>query len=308
MTPKSFMLRSEKEDRLDRVIVGECSELSRNFVHQLIQKGRVSVNGTVRVKKSFKVEPEDQIEVSIPEPIALEIPSEDLQLKVLHEDDSILVIAKPAGVLTHPLHPGQGGTIVSGVLHLVSNLSGINGVLRPGIVHRLDRETTGALIIAKTDLAHRSLQEAFAKRDVEKTYFAVCQGSRRSSEGQIEKPLGRHPKKRHLRQVDPEGKSALTNYKIIKSWDKFHLILLRPQSGRTHQIRVHLKSIGLPILHDLEYGGRSIPRWVKRVQLHAFSLKLVHPTRDEPMFVRCSLAQDMLQVIHRLNRGERYVG
>jgi 23S rRNA pseudouridine1911/1915/1917 synthase len=308
MTSKSFMLKSEKLDRLDRMVSEEIPELSRNAVHHLIRKGLIAVNGTVVLKKSQKVEPEDEIHVRLPEPVALDLPKEDLGLKILHEDDSILVIGKPAGILTHPLHPGQGGTVVSGVLYLASNLSGINGVLRPGIVHRLDRETTGVLVVAKTDQAHRALQESFAKREVKKTYFALCQGSPKSSQGEISEPLGRHPKKRHLRQVDPQGKSALTRYQIIKTWDKFHLILLRPQTGRTHQIRVHLKSIGLSILHDLEYGGRAMPRWMKRVQLHAFSLSLKHPITKENFFISCPLEKDILQVIHRLNRGESYVG
>jgi 23S rRNA pseudouridine1911/1915/1917 synthase len=218
-----------------------------------------------------------------------------------------MAVHKPAGILSHPNHPGQKNTLVHGLLHLGRALSSINGVLRPGIVHRLDRETSGVMLIARTDRAHRALQDAFARREIKKVYFALSYGRLDQLEGEIQLPLGRHPKKRHLRQVDPKGRDSWTRFKVIRSWDRFHFIRLEPLTGRTHQIRVHLKSRGMPILHDLEYAGRPISKWVQRLQLHAFSIKFTHPINGEPIFVRSPLERDMIDVVRRLNRGETYV-
>jgi len=294
-------------DRLDRFLAKNLEDSSRTYVQSLIVDGNVRVNGDRILKKNHRIEPGDSVEVNFPEPVELSLRPRDVGLKLLYEDDDLLFIHKPAGILTHPNHAQQEDTVVHGLLHLGVNLSSINGVLRPGIVHRLDRETSGVMVIARTNTAHQNLQEAFAKRRIQKVYFAICYGREIPVEGEVNLSLGRDPKRRNLRRVDPNGREARTRYQILKSWDRFHFLRLEPASGRTHQIRVHLKALGIGIAHDREYGSRPIPKWVQRLQLHAFSLRLTHPIQGVEMLVRSPLEEDMQSVILRLNRGERYV-
>ena len=295
------------EDRLDRFLAAYLANSSRSYVQTLILQGHVLVNEQKVVKKNHRIAIGDQVEVLFPEPVELELTPRDVGLKLLYQDEHILLIHKPAGILTHPNNAYQDDTVVHGLLNLGVELSSINGVLRPGIVHRLDRETSGVMVIARTNTAHQNLQKAFASREIQKIYFAVCYGNGVPLTGQIDYPLGRDPKKRNLRRVDPGGREARTNYQIIKSWDRFHLVRLAPATGRTHQIRVHLKELGIAIVHDLDYGGRSIPKWVKRLQLHAFSLRFRHPVSGTVIRIKSALEEDMQDLIRKLNRGDRYV-
>lgn len=294
-------------DRLDRFLADHLKNASRSYVQTLILKGHITVNGQRILKKNHRLELGDEVQVVFPKPTELKLKPRHVGLKLLYEDEDILLIHKPAGILTHPNNAGQEDTVVHGLLNLGVELSSINGVLRPGIVHRLDRETSGVMVIARTNTAHQNLQKAFARREVQKIYFALCYGSIVPLKGEINHPLGRNPKRRNLRRVDPEGREARTHYQIIKSWDRFHLVRLAPASGRTHQIRVHLRELGIAIVHDLDYGGRPIPKWVKRLQLHAFSLRFRHPVQDTMIRVKSSLEEDTRGVIKRLNRGEKYV-
>ena len=301
-------LHCVEPERLDKFLALQLPDFSRSYINRLISDQAVFIGDEIAKKKSYRLKAGDCIRLEIPELVELETPSEDLGLKVIYEDSDLLVIEKPHGMLTHPLHPGQGGTVVSGALHLSRDLSGINGTLRPGIVHRLDRDTSGVLAIAKNDFSHRKLTDAFSERRVQKTYFAVCYGRLARTSGEVDLSLGRDPRRRTLRMVDPSGKTALTRYRSVLSWDRFHLMQLKPYTGRTHQLRVHLKSIGVPIVHDLDYQGRNLNKWVSRMMLHNFCLGLEHPRTGERMQFKSPLNGDMLSLIHRLNRGERYVG
>jgi 23S rRNA pseudouridine1911/1915/1917 synthase len=293
--------------RIDKVIQGNFPDYTRSFLQGLLENGHVVCNGKQVTKKSYKVKSSDVILVEIPEPEAIVTPAEDIPLKIVYQDADIAVINKPFDMLTHPLHPGQGGTLVNALLFHLKDLSGINGKLRPGIVHRLDRNTSGLIIVAKNDQAHQSLQEQFASRTVKKVYYALVYGALTQKRGEIAAPLGRDPKRRNLRCITPEGKNARTLYRVIKSWDKFHLVRVRILTGRTHQIRVHLKSIKVPIIGDGDYQGRLLPKWVKRTQLHSFSVTIDHPRTGERMCFKDSLALDMLSCIEKLNNGDRYV-
>ena len=305
-TRETFTFTVDKVSRLDNFIADATPELTRSRCAILLKNGCIKVNGQVITKKSFKVQIGQEVTLIIPDPVSISTPAEDLGVSVIFEDQDLLILKKPSGVLTHPIHPGQGGSMVSAALFICSQLSGINGKLRPGVVHRLDRETSGILVMAKNDYAHNKLQRDFHDRRVKKTYFAITYGASSDRAGSIELPLGRHPRKRTLRTVDHQGKDALTRYRIIKSWGKFHLVHLQPHTGRTHQLRVHLKNIGMPIVHDRDYQGRSLGQWVNRVQLHHHNIRLDHPRTGESMLFRCPLLPDMLKLISRLEAGETY--
>jgi 23S rRNA pseudouridine1911/1915/1917 synthase len=304
---QDFTFINEIPVRIDIFLSESLPEKSRSFIQSLLSDGHIQVNKKQVEKKSHKLKTGDQVDIHIPMAVALETPAEDMNLTILHEDDHLLAVLKPWGILTHPLHAGKGGSLVSGLLHQCEFLSGINGVMRPGIVHRLDRCTSGVLIVAKEDQTHRKLQEYFSKRTIQKTYYALCYGNVKEDEGIINLPLGRDPKRRTMQLVDDSGREAISHYKVIKSWNKFHFVQIRPKTGRTHQIRVHLQSIGLPILGDTDYNGRFLPKWLKRVQLHSYSIKFIHPVTQQEMFIRTAIDADMISVIKRLNRGEKYV-
>ncbi len=300
-----YELVATESERMDQFLTRNLSQYSRGFLQKLIESGQVFRNSVPVKKKSEIIRENDQIVIHIPELEELPLKPEDLDIKVLYEDQDILVVVKPSGMLTHPLHPGGSGTLVNAVMHLVSELGGINGVLRPGIVHRLDRETSGVLVIAKNDLAQRNLQQDFANRRVEKFYYAFVYGKLDSASGKIDLPLGRDPKRRNLRKVDESenGRQATTIYQISRSWNRFHLLRLQILTGRTHQIRVHLKSIGVPILGDSDYNGRLLPGYTKRVMLHSYSLKIHHPRTGESMRFVSPWPEDMITMMQVLNSG-----
>ncbi|MCJ8347175.1 RluA family pseudouridine synthase [bacterium] len=304
---QQFTFTCDSRQRIDKFISESLEHQSRSFLQGLLVDGCIKINSKTITKKSFKLNPGDLVEISIPAAVALETPAEDMNLNILYEDDHLLAVLKPWGILTHPLHAGKGGSLVSGLLHHCKFLSGINGVMRPGIVHRLDRCTSGVLVVAKEDQTHRKLQEYFANRVIQKTYYALCYGNPEQSEGIINLPIARDPKRRTFQKVDDSGREAISHYKIVKSWNKFHFVQITPKTGRTHQIRVHLRAIGLPILGDTDYQGRYMPKWLKRVQLHSRSIEFKHPVSQQRVFIRSKIDADMISVIRRLNRGEIYV-
>lgn len=306
-TSQNFSFTAESSQRIDKFLSDSLSDKSRSFLQNLLSNEKISVNGKVKSKKSFKLKVGDIVEIEIPPVIALETPAEDMNLNILYEDEHLLAVLKPWGILTHPLHAGKGGSLVSGLLHQCEFLSGINGVMRPGIVHRLDRCTSGVLIVAKEDQTHRKLQEYFSNRTIQKTYYALCYGNPKQQEGIINSPIARDPKRRTFQIIDESGRESISHYKIVKSWNKFHFVQIKPKTGRTHQIRVHLQSVGLPILGDTDYQGRFMPKWLKRVQLHSRSIEFLHPVTQKRVFIKSSIDADMISVIRRLNRGERYV-
>jgi 23S rRNA pseudouridine1911/1915/1917 synthase len=306
--------------RLDLFLASACSDLSRSRIQKLIADGAVRLGG-VPAKRSHVVRAGDDVEVDVPEPRPAEIAAEDIPLAVLFEDEHLLAIDKPPGMVVHP-SPGHGsGTLVNALLHHVRDLSGIGGELRPGIVHRLDRHTSGVLLIAKTDLAHASLSRQMKKRSMRKEYLALVAGIPRVRKGEITLPIGRDPRDRKkmkaFRKTEegeaPPAREAKTLYAIEREWPALGLTLLRCRlvTGRTHQIRVHLAAAGLPLVGDPVYGR---PRYEKikdarlkktlgefpRQALHAERIGFRHPATNEPLEIKAPLPADLSGLLGRI--------
>jgi len=266
--------------RIDRHLVTALPELSRSRIQQLIRSGSVRLNGAI-TRPHQLVRTGDQIELTNPPPEKIETRPEAIPLEILFEDDDLIVINKPAGMTVHPGAGHHEHTLVNALLHHCSTLSGIGGKERPGIVHRLDKETSGCLVAAKNDIAHRELSKQFADRTVNKIYLALVAGKLRKQTGVIEQKIGRHPVHRQRMSVaSPRGRAAKTEYRILCSNDQASLIECKLHSGRTHQIRVHLHHLGHPVLGDKIYA----PRFAKnlpRQMLHAWKLGFRHPRIGE---------------------------
>ena len=267
-------------ERLDRFVTAQLPELSRSRVQALVLSGDILLNGAA-ARSSEALHAGDEITVHVPASAPqTELQAEDIPLVILHEDSDLVVINKPAGLVVHPGAGNATGTLVQALLHHCKDLSGIGGVERPGIVHRLDKETSGCLVIAKNDAAHQSLAAQFANRTVEKTYLAIVEGTLRRGSGVIEAAIGRHRSNRQKMAVDLTGKGreAVTQYRVIAAADGLSLVECLPKTGRTHQIRVHLKHLGHPLAGDPVYGRRGR---FERHLLHAWKLSFDHPRSGE---------------------------
>jgi 23S rRNA pseudouridine1911/1915/1917 synthase len=266
--------------RLDRFVATAIEGLSRSRTKTLLESGEILRNGApTRAAEILRAG--DTLTVRIPDATPVEeLVGEDIPLAILHEDSDLLVLDKPAGLVVHPGAGNATGTLVQALLHHCKDLSGIGGVERPGIVHRLDKETSGCLVIAKNDLAHQSLAAQFADRTVEKTYLAIVEGTPRRRTGEVNEPIGRHAVNRQKMKVTTaeKGREALTLYKVLTSADGLSLVECRPRTGRTHQIRVHLRHLGHPIVGDPVYGKRGK---YERHLLHAWRLSFDHPRTGE---------------------------
>ena len=289
--------------RLDRAAAALLPAHSRSFVARLIEEGRVAVAGRAVTKPSHRVAAGDAVDVEVPPPAPTDVVSQDLPLTVIHEDDDIVVIDKPAGLVVHPAAGHADGTLVNALLFRVKDLSGIGGELRPGIVHRLDRDTSGVMVIAKNDAAHRALTAAWSS--VRKEYLAVVYGIPKKSRGVIDAPIGRDRRNRKRMAVVADGRRAVTEYEVVEPLRHASLVRCTLRTGRTHQIRVHLKSIGHPIIGDPLYSGpqwRGIPD--KRLQkaISAFPRQALHAARitiPQGMF-EAPMPDDMRELIAAL--------
>lgn len=268
---------SEKEVRLDRYIA-ENTDLSRNFVQRLIREGNVLLNNN-QVKGSTIVKKGEIISIKIPEPAKLKLKAEKIPLDVLYEDKYLLVINKPQGMVVHPAKGHESGTLVHGLLAYCKDLSGIGGQARPGIVHRLDKDTSGLLIVAKDDKTHKKLSLALEKREVERTYVAIVQGRWDAGEGTISAPIARHPTKRVCMAVVQNGRNAITHFKVLRVFDKHGFVQLKLETGRTHQIRVHMAFVGHPVVGDRIYNQDVTDD--EKLLLHAAKLKFNHPASGD---------------------------
>ena len=273
-------------ERLDRFLQTNVADLSRSRLQDLIRDGSVTLNGR-STKPSAQLKPGDLIEITIPEPQPVEVKAQDIPLDVLYEDSDIIVINKPSGLVVHPAAGNPDGTLVNALLHHCDDLSGIGGELRPGIVHRLDKETSGCMVAAKHDRAHQLLTERFSERRISKLYLAAVNGMPKEQNGRIENFIGRHPvdRKRMAVLFDGSGKSAITEWKLAGGHAGCALILCRLLTGRTHQIRVHMRDVlQCPILGDTLYGHPSRQK-VKtdRLMLHAWRLSFDHPMTLRPL-------------------------
>src|SRR5438874_8164135 len=282
--------------RIDRHLVTALPELSRSRIQQLIRSGSVRLNGAI-TRPHQLVRTGDQIELTNPTPEKIETRPEAIPLEILFEDDDLIVINKPAGMTVHPGAGHDEHTLVNALLHHCSTLSGIGGKERPGIVHRLDKETSGCLVAAKNDIAHRELSKQFAERSVDKIYLALVAGKLQKQTGVIEEKIGRHPVHRQRMSVtSSRGRTAKTEYRVIRSSDQASLIECRLHSGRTHQIRVHLHHLGHPVLGDKIYAPK-VTKNYPRQMLHAWKLGFRHPRTGEWKTFEAPLPDDFNQTI-----------
>lgn len=281
---KEYLLEVEdiyENDRVDRFVADNLADFSRSYIQKLIENEDLTVNGKA-VRASYKVRTGDNIRVITGELIP-DIIAEDIPLDILYEDDDVLVVNKPKGMVVHPAPGHYSGTLVNAVMfHCKDSLSGINGIMRPGIVHRIDKDTTGSLIICKNDVAHESIAKQLQDHTIKREYIAIVTGVINDGEGIIDKPLGRSSSDRRKMTVTPEGKRAVTHYEVVDRSDRFTLIKCRLETGRTHQIRVHMASVGHPVAGDELYGnGMKTPVKTFGQALHAETLGFIHPKTGE---------------------------
>ncbi|MBJ7983594.1 RluA family pseudouridine synthase [Bacillus mycoides] len=269
----------QKGERIDKFVAEINSEWSRSQVQQWIKDAVVTVNGK-SVKGNYKVKGNDEITVTIPEPEELDIQPEDMNLEVYYEDADVLVVNKPRGMVVHPAPGHTKGTLVNGLMHHCTDLSGINGVMRPGIVHRIDKDTSGLLMVAKNDMAHESLVNQLVAKTVTRRYKAIVHGVIPHDKGTIDAPIGRDKKERQSMTVDENGKNAVTHFQVLERFKDFTLVECRLETGRTHQIRVHMKYIGYPLAGDPKYGPKKTLD-MNGQALHAGILGFDHPRTDE---------------------------
>ena len=288
--------------RVDKYIAQEVPDLSRSFVKKLLDEGQVTVDGKMP-KASYKVEAGDVIVVRVPPPEPTEVRAEDIPLRILYEDADIVVVDKPAGMVVHPAHGHRSGTLVNALLAHCTDLSGISGELRPGIVHRLDKDTSGLLLVAKNDVAHRHLQRQFKQRLVHKIYLALTEGLLPTPRGVIDAPIGRDPQQRKRMAVLPRGgREARTEYRVLEHLTQHTLVEAEPVTGRTHQIRIHFASIGHPLAGDRVYGFRKQRLSLRRQFLHAARIAFTLPSSGEPVEFTSELPDDLAAVLDDLRR------
>lgn len=290
-------------ERLDKFLAEELSEMSRSHIQKLIKDGDISVNQKP-VKANYKLSAGDEITVSVPEPEIPDILPEDIPLNIIYEDDDILVVNKPKGMVVHPAPGHYSGTLVNAIMyHCRDNLSGINGVTRPGIVHRIDMDTTGSLLICKNDRAHQSLAEQLKEHSITRKYHAIVHGNLKEDTGTVNAPIGRHPVDRKKMSIHaPNGRHAVTHYRVLERFGNYTYIECQLETGRTHQIRVHMSSIGHPILGDTVYGSAKSPFKLEGQTLHAKVLGIVHPTTGEYMEFDAPLPEYFVNLLKNLKK------
>ena len=306
---------SIKERRVDKYLHGRFSNFSRVMLQEIIKGGGVKVNGKV-VKPSFKISPGDKIELTLPELPGKDILAQDIPLNIIYEDDDIIVLNKQPDMIVHPARGNTYGTLVNALVFYSDKLSSGLGEFRPGIVHRLDKDTTGVMVVAKNDTAQWKIAKQFEQRKTKKSYLAIVHGVPELTADRINAPLGVHPRIRERYAIRPEiGKEAITFYEVVESFRGFSLLKMTPKTGRTHQIRVHLSYIKHPIVADDMYGGKLVYPWqladgeptvqepvINRVALHAWTLEFKHPTTEKPVKFEAPLPEDMQNLLEMLRK------
>jgi len=288
--------------RLDAFLSDSIEGQSRSYIQKLIEQNVILVNEK-EIKSNYKLRKNDCIKVQIPDPVPLDVKSEKIDLSIVYEDEDIIVINKPQGMVVHPAHGNYTGTIVNALLSHCDNLSGINGVMRPGIVHRIDKDTSGIIVIAKNNEAHSSLSEQLKDHSINRCYNALLEGRVKNNTGIIETLIGRNPNNRKkMAVVTRNGKRAVTHYKVLESFDSFTFIEARLETGRTHQIRVHMASIGHPVVGDSVYGYKKQRFETKGQLLHARILGFVHPRTGEYMEFEAPLPDYFEIILDKLRK------
>ena len=298
-------MAAQPGERLDVFLARQQSELSRAHIQKLTASGDVLVNQVVR-KANYKLKLGERVTLRLPEAEATEIEPEDIPLDILYEDADIIVINKARGMVVHPAAGVYHGTLVNALLAHCKDLSGINGLIRPGIVHRLDKDTSGVMVAAKNDKAHLDLAEQIRTKAAHRRYWAVVHGNIKEEEGVIHGAIGRHPVDRKKMAIVPEhGKSATTKFKVLERFGDYTLVECTLLTGRTHQIRVHMTHIGHPLVGDPKYGVRKSPFAIQGQALHSISLTLTHPQTGEVMEFTAPVPEDMEKILRALRMKKR---
>ena len=292
----------EEVKRIDAYVSDKIEELSRVAVQRLLANGQILVNGK-KVKASYKVQKGDKIEIEEEEPVEISLKAQNIPIDIIYEDNDIIVVNKPKGMVVHPANGNPDGTLVNAVMAICKNsLSGIGGEIRPGILHRLDKNTSGVIIIAKNDKAHINLSEQIKAHKVKKTYVALVRGIVKENEATINMPIGRSNRDRKKMAVVREGKEAITHFKVIQRYDKYSLLKVNIETGRTHQIRVHLAQIGYPIIGDDTYSNGKNEWGIQGQCLHAKSLEFTHPTTGKKMYVEAEMPEYFYEILEKLEK------
>lgn len=288
--------------RLDKAITVLCQDLSRNAVQQLIDEENILVNGVVANKK-YSVKKNDVVTVVLPEPKELSVDAENIPLDIVYEDEHLLVVNKPKGMVVHPAAGNYSGTLVNALLyHCGDSLSGINGVIRPGIVHRIDKDTSGLLIVAKNDIAHKGLAEQIKDHSFTREYKTVVVGNVKDNEGTIDAPIGRHPKDRKKQAVtDKNSRNAISHFEVLERFNGFTFLKVRLETGRTHQIRVHMAYRGTPVAGDVVYGNPKKTFGLQGQCLHAATIGFIHPITKEYLEFTSDLPDYFTDFIRRIS-------
>lgn len=286
------------------VALAQLLEITRSNMQKLLEEGR-AVRGQKVIKSNYRVKVGDEILVNLPEPQPLDVQPEDIPLDIIYEDDDVVVVNKARGMVVHPAAGNYNGTLVNALLYHCKNLSGINGVIRPGIVHRLDKDTSGIMICAKNDSAHLSLSEQIQSKTAQRTYLAVVRGNVKNDSGIIETQIARDKNDRKKMAVVTEGgRQAITEYEVAERFGKYTVVKCRLKTGRTHQIRVHMEYLGYPLVGDPKYSPMKTPFAINGQALHSLTLSFTHPRTEERLTFEAPLPEDMKKILTRLRLGQ----
>ncbi|MBE6070736.1 MAG: RluA family pseudouridine synthase [Clostridium butyricum] len=298
---KTLLTVDEKNEgaRIDKYLSDILEEKSRSFIQGLIEKGKITVNNKIP-KSNYKVKAFDNIELELPEPETLRVEAEDIPVDILYEDKDIIVVNKEQGMVVHPAPGNYNGTLVNALLFHCDDLSSINGVIRPGIVHRIDKDTSGVLVVAKNDEAHNKLSKQLKDHSMKREYYALIEGRLKNDRGTIDKPIGRNKKDRLKMGIVEDGRHAVTHYEVLERYNGYTLIKCILETGRTHQIRVHMSSIGFPLVGDPLYGFKKQRFKLNGQMLHAKSLGFIHPTSNEYIEFNSDLPEYFQKIIKKL--------
>ncbi|MBO0439503.1 RluA family pseudouridine synthase [Candidatus Enterococcus ikei] len=292
----------QEKGRIDKVLSDLLKDHSRSQIQQWLKDENITVNGEV-TRSNYKVKENDEINITIPEPEELDVQAENIPIEIVYEDDDVLVINKPQGMVVHPSAGHQNGTLVNALLYHIKDLSSINGIIRPGIVHRIDKDTSGLLMVAKNDKAHVALAEQLKDKTSLRKYVALVHGEISHDKGEINAPIGRSKNDRKMQAVIEGGKSAVTHFEVLERFNDFTLVQLQLETGRTHQIRVHMKYIGFPVAGDPLYGPRKTLKG-KGQFLHAEMLGFKHPTTGQMMVFEAPLPDLFEKTLDQLRNND----
>ena len=302
---KELEVIEQVSKRIDAYMAEKYEDISRVAIQRLIETGKILVNGK-KVKASYKVQVNDKITMEEEKAVEVELKAQDIPVEIIYEDRDIIVVNKPKGMVVHPANGNPDGTLVNAIMAICKDsLSGIGGEIRPGIVHRLDKETSGILIVAKNDKAHINLSQQIKEHKVKKTYIALVKGIVKENNATINMPIGRSEKDRKKMAVTKKGKEAITHFKVLKRYDKYTLLEINIETGRTHQIRVHLSQIGYPIVGDEVYSKGKNQWNIKGQCLHAKSLDFKHPITNEDMHLEAKIPQYFEKILEELKEREK---